>query len=214
MMMKSSFRNLTTVCLTLWSVFSVSANQGPAAVQAPQTAAEALARYEQLLTATPGQPQKFYLTTKVAPTALAAGENAKATAYCQSLLQQAAEMPNDWNYGNAIHVAHLVLGHVALSSGDLAEAKRQLLEAGKTPGSPQLDSFGPNMLLAQQLLAKGEREVVLQYFELCAKFWEDSQGRLKTWKALVLEGASPDFRANLGYGLEVWRYDNWTKLQQ
>jgi len=210
----SSFQKWSWVFLILCMPLTAAAQEPTSVVQAPQSASEALARYEQLLSGTAGQAKRLYLITKIAPTALAAGETAKATAYSQSLLSQAPEMPNDWNYGNAIHVAHLVLGHIALSSGDVAEAKRQLLQAGDTTGSPQLNSFGPNMRLAQELLAKEEREVVLQYFELCAKFWGDRQGLLKKWKSMILEGAKPDFGANLGYGLEVWHYDNWNKLQE
>ena len=209
-----SFQNLTLVCFILSTSLSATAQQAAATTEAPRSALEALAKYEQLLITTSDQAKRFYLTTKVAPTALAAGETAKATSHSQLLLQQAEGMPNDWNYGNAIHVAHLVLGEIALSKGDLSEAKIRLLKAGETTGSPQLNTFGPNMRLAQQLLAKGEREVVLQYFELCAKFWEDQGAVLKRWKALVSEGSIPEFRANLAYGLEVWRYENWAKLQE
>jgi hypothetical protein len=209
-----SFQNLALVCFILSTSLSATAQQAAATTEAPRSALEALAKYEQLLITTSDQAKRFYLTTKAAPTALEAGETTKASLYSQALLQQAAQMPNDWNYGNAIHVAHLVLGEIALSRGDLGEAKIQLLKAGETPGSPQLDTFGPNMRLAQQLLAKGEREVVLQYFELCAKFWQDRQNLLNGWKALILEGATPEFRANLSYGLDVWQYENWAKLLQ
>lgn len=209
-----SFQNLALVCFILSTSLSATAQQAAATTEAPRSALEALAKYEQLLITTSDQAKRFYLTTKAAPTALEAGETTKASLYSQALLQQAAQMPNDWNYGNAIHVAHLVLGEIALSRGDLGEAKIQLLKAGETPGSPQLDTFGPNMRLAQQLLAKGERDVVLQYFELCAKFWQDRQNLLNGWKVLILEGATPEFRANLSYGLDVWQYENWAKLLQ
>ena len=94
----------------------------------------------------------------------------------------------------------------------VAEAKRLLLEAGKSPGSPQLNSFGPNMLLAKELLAKGEQEAVIEYFDLCAKFWKPQDGRLSDWKTLVISGETPDFGANLAYRLDDWRFENWAKL--
>jgi hypothetical protein len=176
--------------------------------------AEALNRYEKLLQEATEPNPRFYLTTKIAPTALAAGETKKAKVYALALLQQATTMKNDWNYGNAIHVGNLVLGLIALESNDVTEAKRLLLEAGKTPGSPQLNSFGPNMLLAQRLLAKGEREAVFQYFDLCAKFWKMEQGRLGQWKEVAIEDGTPDFRANLDYQLSTWRVENWANLQR
>ena len=49
------------------------------------------------------------------------------------------------------------------------------MAAGATPGSPQLDSFGPNMTLAKELLEKGQPDVVLHYFALCKNFWEDGR---------------------------------------
>ena len=67
---------------------------------------------------------------------------------------------------------------LALQAGDVEEAKRRLLAAGKTSGSPALRSFGPNMALAEKLLEKGERDVVLEYFELCKKFWAGESYRM------------------------------------
>jgi hypothetical protein len=57
---------------------------------------------------------------------------------------------------------HLVLGLLALRNDDVATARSQLLEAGKTPGSPQLNSFGLNMMPASELLKRGERDAVIE----------------------------------------------------
>ncbi|MEI6198193.1 MAG: hypothetical protein WCS42_28075, partial [Verrucomicrobiota bacterium] len=51
------------------------------------------------------------------------------------------------------------------------EAAKYLLAAGKTPGSPQLNSFGPDFALAKELLILGQKEVVLQYLDLVGNFW-------------------------------------------
>jgi hypothetical protein len=102
-----------------------------------------------------------------------------------------------WNYGNAIHKVHIVLGRVALHKGDIAAAKDHLLKAGDTPGSPQLNSFGPNISLAKELLTKGERDVVLAYFEKCRKFWKRDE--LDEWSKAVQAGQIPDFGANVDY---------------
>jgi hypothetical protein len=107
--------------------------------------------------------------------------------------------PRDWDYGNAVHDGNMVLGLVALRSGSVAQAREYLLEAGKTPGSPQLNSFGTNMQLAKELVEKDERDVVLQYFDLCRKFWKMDRGRLDQWSATVRGGGTPDFGANLLY---------------
>ncbi|HEV3240561.1 MAG TPA: RNA polymerase subunit sigma-24, partial [Casimicrobiaceae bacterium] len=81
----------------------------------------------------------------------------------------------------------------------MADAKQFLLKAGATRGSPQLDSFGPNMSLAKDLLEKGERDTVLQYFELCRKFWKLDYGNLDRWAQEVGAGKIPEFGANLVY---------------
>jgi hypothetical protein len=120
-----------------------------------------------------------------------------ARKYANELLALAPKYPQDWNYGNAIQDGNLVLGRIALKEGKTEEAKRFLIEAGKSPGSPQLNSFGPNMSLARDLLEKGEREVVLQYFDLCRTFWKMDYGSLDRWTKDVKAGKIPDFGANL-----------------
>jgi hypothetical protein len=190
------------------------AQQTPAAASATGetvSATEALSRYEQLLKATTDPTQTFHLMSKIVPAALAANEREKTKSYALVLLEQAASMKNNWNYGNAVHVGNIVLGRLALDSGDVAEARRLLLEAGKTPGSPQLNSFGPNMMLAKELLTKGEREAVVDYLNLCAKFWLMHDGRLDVWKAAAAKGEMPDFGPSLNVQLTLWRFEKWDK---
>ena len=92
-----------------------------------------------------------------------------------------------------------MLGLIALSQGDVAEAKRRLLASADSKGSPQMNSFGPNMRLAKELLAKGERDVVLEYFGRCGKFWKMGGERLKAWTDSVNRGGTPEFGASLTY---------------
>lgn len=143
--------------------------------------------------------ERFYQLDRVAKTALDAGQEGKAENYATELLRMAEERKGDWNYGNAVHHGNIVLGRIALRLGDVTGAKEHLAAAGKTPGSPQLDSFGPSMTLAKELLAKGEREAVLSYFENCAKFWEMGRDQLQSWTKTVKEGGIPDFGPNLRY---------------
>jgi len=113
------------------------------------------------------------------------------------LLSEAAMNADDPSYGNAICHGNMALGRVALRQGDVTKAGKLLLEAGRTPGSTQLNSFGPDMTLAQELLEKGEREVVLQYFALCHRFWGTGAQQLEAWSTTVREGGIPKFGANL-----------------
>jgi tetratricopeptide (TPR) repeat protein len=142
---------------------------------------------------------EWSILSDLAEAAFAAGDLSKARAYATELLDKAAQHTDDWNYGNAVHHSNLILGRLALKSGKLEKAKEYLIEAGKTPGSPQLNSFGPNMTLAKELLEKGEREVVIKYFQLCAQFWEMGRNRLQQWTYTVSGGGIPDFGGNLDY---------------
>ena len=122
-----------------------------------------------------------------------------ASSYASEALQLAPQFQKDWNYGNAVHNGHVVLGRLALVHGDVEGACKELLLAGKTPGSPQLDSFGPNMSLAKELIERGRRDVVLQYFDECQVFWRSDFGALRKWRLLARLHLPPDFGANLVY---------------
>lgn len=142
---------------------------------------------------------RFYAINDAAKAAFEVGKIEKAQAHAQEALDLASRFRDDWNYGNAIHDGHMVLGRIALRNGDLEIAKRELVEAGRTPGSPQLNSFGPNMSLAKDLLERKETDAVMTYFELCAKFWKLERGSLQRWSVLAKAGEIPDFGPNLFY---------------
>jgi tetratricopeptide (TPR) repeat protein len=145
--------------------------------------------------------EKYAMLTALAKVAFEAGEDAKAKEYAEELLAPSDDPNSAWNSGNAVHHGHLILGRLALRAGDVPTAKAELLEAGKTTGSPQLDSFGPNMMLAKELIEKGERDVVIEYFDLCRTFWkgERHEKELDAWAAIVKGGGAPQFGGNLAY---------------
>lgn len=97
--------------------------------------------------------------------------------------------------GGVVHNGHMVLGRIAVDEGRIEEAKRHLLAAGETKGSPVLSSFGPNVSLAKDLLEKGEQQTVLTYLELCRKFW--NSGKLDEWIKDIRAGRIPEFSGNL-----------------
>ncbi len=143
-----------------------------------------------------GGHQRFYALNDAAKTSVFFGTLDDAAKYALELLDTADHMEFDWNLGNAIHDGHAVLGLVALREGRLPDAKEELLLATRTSGSPQLDTFGPNMMLAKELLERGEDATVLRYFEACGRFWEHPE-TLAAWSADVRAGRMPDFGANL-----------------
>jgi hypothetical protein len=151
------------------------------------------------LAAASREMDRFYALDDAAKESFEVGKVEDARKYAEELMGLLPKYQGNWNCGNAIQDANLVLGRIAVAEGRIEDAKRYLIEAGKSPGSPQMDSFGPNMSLARDLLEKGERDAVLEYFTLCRKFWKMHHGQLDDWTRDVKAGRIPDFGANLVY---------------
>ncbi len=115
------------------------------------------------------------------------------------LVQLQGELPDDiedWNYGNVQHQFMILSGLLALyKDNDVERAKGYLALAGQTKGSPQLNSYGPDMLLARALLERGEFEAVDFYFEQCKTFWTMGIDLLNAWSAEVRSGRIPNFES-------------------
>ena len=151
------------------------------------------------LDAAENETERFYALNHAAKNAWRKGEIEKARALASEMEGLLPKYKNDWNYGNAVQDANQVLGLIALGAGDVAEARRRLLASADSKGSPQMNSFGPNMQLAKALLEEGEKDVVLEYFKRCATFWKMGEARLEGWTASVKKGEIPEFGANLDY---------------
>lgn len=137
---------------------------------------------------------KFIALGQAARQSFAAGKVEDARTYAQEL---AALLPNfrqHSEYGNAVHDANLTLGRIALREGRIEDAKRYLTESIRVPSARLMD-YGPSMSLARDLLERGERQAVLNFFAQCRKFW--NYGRLSEWSRQIQEGQTPDFGAHL-----------------
>lgn len=119
-------------------------------------------------------------------------------------LKLANKYKDDWNYGNAIHQSYTYLGLLSIDQNKISRAKEYLIKAGSTPGSPQLNNFGPNMLLAEKLLRLNQVDVVLEYIDICKSFWCFFFRITKTikWKWLIKNGKVPNFGASLSYHIQ------------
>lgn len=115
---------------------------------------------------------------------------------------------NTWNYGNVVYDAHSALGRIALRQGDRATARQELRAAGQTPGSPQLNSFGPQFTLARELLEQAEpadREAVVAFLGDVARFCANpdqapayrkadllkAKAKFETWQEEIRAGKLP-----------------------
>ena len=180
--------------------------RGMRATEPAEKAAMAKARYEQLAKAAAAAPADAPVDsmqlTVLGAAALDVGELQVAQRAGRQALDQVPNLKADpkqsWSVDMVVHHAYLILGRVALRQGDMAAAEADLLNAGRVGGGGTLSSFGPNMTLAKELLEKGESATVLEYFELCRKFWMFSD-RMQPWIDAIHKGQLPEFGANLSY---------------
>jgi hypothetical protein len=169
--------------------------------------------------ANPDNPDLKLLSVNgsIALAAIESGEQLDfAKEYAEGLLKSNTDVKS-WNYGNVIYDANAMLGRVALRQNDIQAARMYLLESGKTPGSPQLNTFGPNFDFDREMLEKGEKAVVLEHLELVSKFWGNTHRndgvnfqesdaehakQLAQWKKEIEEGKIPKAGPRNGWAVE------------
>jgi hypothetical protein len=119
-----------------------------------------------------------------------------AAELAREALNMAGAFERTWNFGNAIHLGHTVQGLLALREGDVDHAVIELEKSGEIRGSPQLNSFGPTMQLAKELLKAGRRDAVLRYLQQCREFWKMGGTWLDVWEQKIQAGGIPNFFMN------------------
>ncbi len=97
----------------------------------------------------------------------------------------------NWNYGNAIHESNRILGLMSLDAGHMDDAAGFLEKAGMSPGSPQLDTFGPEFDFANKLLRAGKSKEVVGYLKGVRRFWEGNEERIDKWITKIENGGKP-----------------------
>ena len=145
--------------------------------------------------------ERFYALGNAARNALKEGKVKEAKALATELARVTPKYRDNWNYGNAVANANQVLGQIALSKGDLEEAKKHLLASANSKGSPQLNSFGPNFKLAGKLAEKGEYRTVLQFLAQVKMFWANPNDRREANSKHVA-------------GMHLQQLDSWRKQLQ
>lgn len=137
--------------------------------------------------------QAFACLPSAAAAAFHLDRFADAKEFAERSISLAAHYQSDWNYGNALHIGHTVLGLLALRDNDIKSAIHHLHASGETPGSPQLGSFGPTMQLAKELLRSGQVAPVMEYLTQCRVFWKMGETWLSLWERVIHEGRVPNF---------------------
>lgn len=171
-----------------------------------------LADHETRLANTTEDSKRLYLLHYMAPAALAAGDARRAAKYSAELADLGVRLRSQPGsgqslYSDATYISNLVLGHLAIKEGQIEKAKEHLLASGNVSGSAVLNSFGPGMSLAKELLDRGEHGAVIEYLDQCAKFWKMDRGSLAKWKASIRNGDAADFSAyDLRRSLDTWKF--------
>ena len=152
-----------------------------------ESAKKSVEQYVRLLDLTEGNPYGGSLQYG-SKAALVAKDYERARYFAEVMLRQG---PSRWEDASNIHYGNITLGRVALSEGNVKQARSFLLRAGAALESPKLRLIQPDTILAKELLERGQRKVVLRYLDQCAKFWERGRDILEEWKVLVRAGRTP-----------------------
>ncbi|MDE0109023.1 MAG: hypothetical protein OXJ37_21465 [Bryobacterales bacterium] len=152
-----------------------------------ESAKKSVEQYVRMLELTEGNPYGGSLQYG-SKAALVARDYERARDFAEVMLRQE---PSGWDYASNIHYGNITLGRVALSEGNVKQARSFLLRAGAALESPKLRLIAPDTILAKELLERGERKVVLRYLDQCATFWERGRDVLEEWKVLVRAGRTP-----------------------
>jgi hypothetical protein len=135
------------------------------------------------------------------PSAALAAYNTKrysdAAEFARKSIVAAESFKDNWNYSNALHIGHTVLGLLAMRDEQIPKALSELHASANVAGSPQLGSFGPSMRLARGLLELGETEQVLIFLDACSKFWKMGDSFIPIWQKKIRRGAMPNFYTQL-----------------
>jgi len=162
-------------------------------------AKKALDMFEQALKNAHGKQERRFVLPQAAQAAFEAGDYERATSWSKEMLRMADQPTGREDFGDEVHYGNIVLGRIALQHGDVAAAGSYLTKAGLADGNPHLDTFGPNMMLAKELLQRGDDKPVLAYLGSCSRFWKYDDGKLVKWRSDINDGKIPDFGPNLNY---------------
>jgi len=169
----------------------------------------ALQEYERCLGFNIGTDTRLYILVYAAKSAIEAENIEKAQAYAVEIWNKAAIFKDNPSYEFAYHQSSQVLGRVVLRRyrrDDFAKAdylktsKEFLINSVKNLSSSNKTDFMPGMALAKELLEIGERDIVINYLELCANVWKGDdvvKNKIKEWLEAVKNGKIPDFGSYL-----------------
>ena len=158
-------------------------------------AKQSLSTQEKLFTVAP--EAREYVMGGIAVEAERACEYQKAKLYAEEALELGTKGKGGIKLGANIYYGQQVLGLLAMRQGDIKAAKQRLMASAAAPKWPNLARSGPYVLLARRLLDRGEREIVVEFFEQCKRLWPEGEDTLEEWRKEIMAGNVPDFGSRL-----------------
>lgn len=142
----------------------------------------------------------FYSLSERLGRAVKAKDCPKMESLAGELLAIAPYYSSNWNYGNAIFDGHMALASCAVKEKKIDSAINHINEASKTPGSPQLSTFGPpyrDMSVLSDLLKEGRKKEVMVFLSNLKRFWDSefSQDYFDFWEKEIEQNRIPKFDA-------------------
>ena len=133
-----------------------------------------------------------FMLEQLSTHALLLGELQQAEEYANEIL--GAPKENNPFHWRSIHVAYTALGRIALRKNDVDSARKHLIHAGTVKGPANSMGIIPQFALAQELLTRGEKDVVLEYLAACKEFEHSNSDQLDDWIQAIKNGATPNMK--------------------
>ena len=143
------------------------------------------------------------LLMKLTPVVFELGKLDRAKDLSNELIREFAQYEGGSKFDDSSHLGNVILGRIALRSGDTALAKRHLIVSLRAPLRQSYASLSQiDLELAKELFAKGEKDAVLEYLQMCEnlsnlKTYPESYAveikSLKAWQDQIKQGKQPSF---------------------
>ncbi|HEX8737970.1 MAG TPA: hypothetical protein VF721_21740 [Pyrinomonadaceae bacterium] len=136
----------------------------------------------------------FDLLVKLAEAALDLNELKKARAFAETVLNKTKDASDAWiDREKAIYYGNTLLGRVALREGNTAKAREHLPASLTFPEESDFEIKDLELDLAAELLARGEKQLVLDYLARAEKLTTDADNIkvLRRWQRLIKRNSFP-----------------------
>ncbi len=136
------------------------------------------------------KPNDFLQVLNAAQACFVAGYYEDSKQFTEHLKDNWGSFDRYTTEGGMLNEYHTLMGRHALREGRREEAVEHLLKSVDVQRpSATMQSFGPNTILARELLLKGENEAVLAYLDRISEFWKTEP--VEIWKDKINRGRIP-----------------------